>query len=90
MMATVNILRDKIADDRADEHVRRKMLLRSQPRNIHQTRQSVDEYLRESAGILVRNDSRHGPVQHAVCGRHSGGGHYGQIENIACLGWRAK
>src|SRR5215472_2625014 len=68
MMPAVDILRDEIAENAADQHVGGKVLAGSYPRNIHQGGQAVRENLRERTGILMRHHAGDRPGCSGVFG----------------------
>src|ERR1700694_4275005 len=61
VMTAVNVLRDKVADHGTNDHVRRKMLVRSHARKTNHGSQTIREYFWEQSWILVCDKYGNGP-----------------------------
>ena len=57
VMPAVNILRDEIAHDAADEDVGGKMLAATNTRVVHERGEAVNRNFHERVGIFVRDDA---------------------------------
>src|SRR5713101_2939141 len=62
-MPAVNILRDKVSNHAANEHVRRKMLVSFHARDTDQRRQAVGHNLSERSRVFMCDHPRHRPCR---------------------------
>src|SRR6267143_6905209 len=76
VMSAINILRDEISNDAADQYVGGKVLMAAHAQNVHQGGKAVGYGFHERARIFVRDYPRH-----RTCGRCMvcGGGNRARI-----------
>src|SRR5882724_7636848 len=66
VVAAIDVLRDEVAEEAADEDVRGKMLASTYSRETYGRSGAVSQNLAQWPGILVRDDSRDGPGRRRV------------------------